>query len=442
MNTCTVFEYSKIAIGNPISSNRKITYLESKNFEVLLKFIQNNFQNKQISDSFAIEFNGKELVLRTKNVIGILKVSSELQIEILPKIFTNYNLTENEILSSRKIFLRLFESANMQSLISEFRADLKIEKNLPVWENIIKAFLYEVERLLRLGLRSGYRVKKDYTGAIKGRLLFSSFGDPKHILRNQIFNEYDEFDYDEALNRAIKAILMYIYVTSNSNINKKQAQYLLLRLPDLENLEIQDISWPNIWKVATGDVTYQKCLILGEYVIKGYSTILNSGTEELFTLLFKPEILFQDFIKGLLVKSFGAKEIYSQHSSYFMVSSNAISPSRTGIFKIKPDFIGKTMCFIGDAKWKVAEQNLGESAYQISDFYQILSYLTTYEHHGFFDEIPFGVIFYPASPGLGNHFSEFNLAKKYKLFICRIDLTSQNVVDFLKNAFITSHLPL
>ena len=133
-----------------------------KGFSYIENFILKNSDENAPFLRIASGVGGK--FIQARNYVGVLQTKSGLTIEILPKIADKTDTDK-----SKAIFIKMLRTLKNFPFKSSNLASLKTQ-NLPLLEIFISMFLYELEALVKKGIKSDYVALKENLNFPKGKL--------------------------------------------------------------------------------------------------------------------------------------------------------------------------------------------------------------------------------------------------------------------------------
>ena len=126
--------------------------------------------------------------VQAKNFVGVIRLPSGFQIEILPKIYAPDDKLRGLVVEMLRT-LKNFAGKNfLNASLDTARLDL--------YEIFIKIYLEMVAELVKRGLKSSYIVREDNLNFFKGKLMIN-----RHVRENfahgeKFFMAFDEFSID------------------------------------------------------------------------------------------------------------------------------------------------------------------------------------------------------------------------------------------------------
>ena len=333
--------------------------------------------------------------IQARNYVGVLQTKSSLTIEILPKI-----ADKNDAERSKAVFIKMLRTLKNFPFKSSNLASLKTQ-NLPLLEIFISMFLYELEALVKKGIKSDYVALEENLNFLKGKLNIN-----EQIKRNSIHKErfyvgYSEFLSDIKINRIIKTTLKFLYKKSNSSKNQQKIRELLFIFDDVSECEDYKNFFAKL--VINRQVKhYEQTLLWCKIFLLGNSFTPHKGDDLALALLFDMNALFESYVGNFIKKSF--PDTILQHSEKHLVED----PKS---FKLRPDVFleGK---FIADTKWKIVSSRDDISQ---ADLYQLYAYGKKHECSNLY-------LIYPKIEGIKQEFMKFGYDDEMLLEILYFDL--------------------
>ncbi|MBD8018066.1 McrC family protein [Kaistella pullorum] len=381
-----VFEYQKLRYDD--SGN-----FRKHHFDAMVKFNELH-QNKY----FTVIHNG----IRFGSYVGVIQIGG-LTIEILPKADNkedaDKNLWQNVLLNMLKVCKHIqVESVSETHLTKRYQSILDVYFEL---------YLTEVERLVKKGLVKKYRKNQSNKNALKGKLLFAQNIQQNLVHKEHFFCEHMVYDRNHLLHQILLKGLL-VLKTFISDSLQDRLNRVLFEFQEFENIKIQKQHFDRVI-IDRKTHDYQKAFDIAKIIILNYSPSLKYGNENLLTLLFDMNTLWEEYIFRILQKHKKDEiEISFQNSDRFWENK-----------RIRPDIILKTAheTFVIDTKWKIIGSN------NPSD--EDLKQMFVYNLHWKAEK---SLLLYPKTNQTDSDFGNFhfdNLGKKCKLgFIDITDKTS------------------
>lgn len=325
-NFIQVFEYQKLKVGE--------NGFKQSHFDSLMKFNEKN-GNKY----FTAIYNG----ILFNSYVGVIQVGG-LTIEILPKADNSSNPSK---LIWQKVLLNMLRICKYIQVDTVSETGLKRKHN-SILEVYFEMFLYELEELTRKGLIKRYRKIENNHLALKGKLIFSKNIQKNLIHKEKFYCEYQVYDKNHTVHQILlKALLILDSLTTHTL--KDRIKRLLYEFNDFENKEFKERDFENL-KSDRKTQSYSRALKISKMLILNYSPKLNSGNNQMLTLLFDMNKLWEEYIYRVLQKHNDPSEyeITAQARKYFWEHKT-----------IRPDIVIKKIennkTFIIDTKWKIVD---------------------------------------------------------------------------------------
>lgn len=393
-----VFEYQKLRYDDS-------GIFRKHHFDAMVKFNELH-QNKY----FTIIHQG----IRFGSYVGVIQIGG-LTIEILPKADNNENADKNLWQNVLLNMLKICKKIQVES-ISETQLKKRYHSILDVY---FELYLNEIERLVKKGLIKKYRNNQSNQNALKGKLLFAQNIQKNVVHKEHFYCEHQVYDKNHLLHQILYKGLLVLKTFVNDSL-KDKLNRLLFEFQDIENINIQKKHFDKII-IDRKNHDYQKAIDIAKIIILNYSPSLNYGNENLLTLLFDMNALWEEYIFRILQKHKTDEiEISFQNSDKFWENK-----------RIRPDIVLKTKdeTFVIDTKWKIIEAN------NPSD--DDLKQMFVYNLHWKAEKT---LLLYPKTNQMDSEFGTFhydNLGKKCKLGFVNItnEMTIKNSKIVAKEIF-------
>lgn len=327
-NFIQVFEYQKLKIGDSDFSENHL--------KLLVKFNEKN-GNKY----FTPVYNG----ILFNSYVGVIQVGG-LTIEILPK-------ADNSSDPSKKLWQNVL--LNMLRVCRYIKVDTVSETGLKKKHNSIlevyfEIFLNDLEQLVKKGLIKKYRKIENNQLALKGKLVFSRDIEKNIVHKERFYCEHQVYDKDHLIHQILFQALTILDNLVSQKLQDK-VKRLLFEFNNFTYKEFNSKHFENL-KLDRKSQPYEKSLDIAKMLILNYSPNLNSGSDQMLTLLFDMNKLWEEYIYRVLQKHNvdNKFEISSQDRDLFWENKT-----------IRPDIVIKDLktkeTFIIDTKWKIVENS-------------------------------------------------------------------------------------
>ena len=360
-------------------------------FDAMVKFNELH-QNKY----FTIGHNG----IVFKNYVGVVQVGG-LTIEILPKADKKADADKNLWQSVLLNMLKVCKRIRVES-VSETQLKKRHHSILDVY---FEMYLAEIEQLVNKGLIKRYQKSQSNQNALKGKLLFAKNIQQNLVHRERFYCEHQVYDRNHLLHQILYKGLRILKTFVNDAL-KDRLNRLLFEFQEIENIEISEKHFRKI-VFDRKNSDYQKAFDIAKIIILNYSPSLNYGSENLLTLLFDMNALWEEYIFRILQKHKKDEEKVSRQDSKKFWKNKCIRPDI--ILQIEQ----KT--FVIDTKWKIIETN------NPSD--EDLKQMFVYNLHWDAEK---ALLLYPKTGQTDSSFEEFhydNLDEKKKCKTGFVDIT-------------------
>ena len=277
-----------------------------------------------------------------KSYVGVIQVGG-LTIEILPKADKKADADKNLWQSVLLNMLKVCRHIRVES-VSETQLKKRHHSILDVY---FEMYLAEIERLVNKGLIKRYQKSQSNQNALKGKLLFAKNIQQNLVHRERFYCEHQVYDRNHLLHQILYKGLRILKTFVNDAL-KDRLNRLLFEFQEIDNIEISEKHFRKI-VFDRKNSDYQKAFDIAKIIILNYSPSLNYGSENLLTLLFDMNALWEEYIFRILQKHKKDEEkVFCQDSKKFWKNKC-----------IRPDIIFKTgeEAFVIDTKWKIIETN-------------------------------------------------------------------------------------
>lgn len=169
------------------------------------------------------------------------------------------------------------------------------------YDIVVLFFLNELEKLLRGGLNTGYKIYDDNLSCIRGKILFKEHLSQNYIRSDKIFCSYSELTTDILENRIIKYTLYYLSKGRflDDTIDSKLLNYYN-RLEQINPIRISSESFKIIEYTPLNE-HYRTILALSELLLRDSSLDEEtSGKKTAISYLVDMNTLFEKFVVCLL----------------------------------------------------------------------------------------------------------------------------------------------
>lgn len=329
-----VFEFEKLTIHKD-SRGRS---LQQHELDKLYEFNDTNNNNY---------FTGIRDGVRFKNYVGVIQLGG-LTIEILPKTDNEID-QESDFETWHDVLLNMLKICKHINVNSVSEANLKRRHN-SILDLYFEMYLEEVQHLLRVGLIKQYREHSSNTLALKGRLDFNKNIQQNLIHKERFYTKHQVYDFENTINQIIlKGLTILSDLTFNTDLKDKIAR-LRLNFPEIKEIPIQKHHFDKI-KYNRKTVAYNRAIDIAKMIILNYSPDIRSGQENMLTLLFDMNKLWEEYIYRMLIRSKRDDiQVNFQNKQKFW-EDRTIRPDLVITKKQNDD----CETFVIDTKWKILD---------------------------------------------------------------------------------------
>lgn len=326
-NFIQVFEYQKLKYDE----NQDF---KKHHFDAMVLFNEKN-QNKY----YTIVHKG----VLFNSYVGVIQIGG-LTIEILPKADNSNNPDKG---TWQKVLL------NMLKVCKHIQVDTISETNLnkkynSILEVYFEMYLNELESLIKKGLIKKYRRIQSNQNALKGKLVFSQNIQKNLIHKERFYCEHQLYDKDHLIHQILYRGLLILKDLVDNNL-KDKLNRILFEFQDYQQIMINK----NHFEKLVNDrktQPYLRAIDIAKMIILNYSPNLNSGNDNMLTLLFDMNKLWEEYIYRILQKHKPTGyQVSFQNSDKFWEHKT-----------IRPDIVitnDQDENFVIDTKWKIINAN-------------------------------------------------------------------------------------
>jgi len=322
-NFIQVFEYHKLKYDEHPD-------FKKNHFDAMVHFNEKN-QNKY----FTIVHKG----VLFNSYVGVIQIGG-LTIEILPK--ADKSISPNKR-TWQSILLNMLRTCKKMNIDNISETNLKKRYN-SILEVYFEIYLTEVEKLLKQGVIKKYRRVKENQFALKGKLLFAQ--NLKHNLthKERFYCEHQIYDKDHLLHQILYCGL-YIVKNLVNGLQKDRVYRLLQEFEFCSKIKVTNDHFDKLI-IGRKEAPYVQAVDISKMIILNYSPSINAGKDNMLTLLFDMNVLWEEYIYRIVSKhkpqghtvSFQNKQKFWEHKL------------------IKPDIVYTgDETFVIDTKWKIID---------------------------------------------------------------------------------------
>lgn len=395
-----IFEYQKLKIGEQGFTNH--------HFDAMVLYNEKN-QNKY----FTIVHKG----VLFNSYVGVIQIGG-LTIEILPKADKSDNPDKGTWQNVLLNMLKVCHHIHVDN-VSETNLNKKYNSILEVYYEM---YLNEIESLMKKGLIKKYRRVQSNQNSLKGKLVFSQNIQKNVVHKEKFYCEHQVYDKNHLIHQILYRGLIILKDLVKNHL-KDKLNRLLFEFQDYSQVNIKKSHFDKLVNQRKSN-PYLRAIDISKMLILNYSPNLNSGNDNMLTLLFDMNKLWEEYIYRILQKH--KPEGYQVSFQ----NSNKFWEHKT----IRPDIVIKnnlSETFVIDTKWKIIDANNPSD----DDLKQMFTYnlhwkaeksLLLYPSIGQIEKSDFGNFHYK---------SQFEISHESKLFKnqCKLGFVSVLSNGKLKN---------
>lgn len=274
--------------------------------------------------------------------MGVVQIGG-LTIEILPKADNHENADKNLWQNVLLNMLKVCKYIQVES-ISETKLKKRYQSILDVYFDL---YVTEIEKLIKKGLIKKYRKNISNQNSLKGKLIFSKNIQYNLVRKERFCCEQQIYDKNHLLHQILYKglIILKAFV---SDYLKDRINRLFFEFQDFEQVKITKKQIKSII-IDRKNQDYKKAIDIATIIILNYSPSLNYGNDNLLTLLFDMNALWEEYIFRIL----------HAHTPNGVVVSFQNSQQFWKNKRIRPDIViqSQKASFVVDTKWKIIDSN-------------------------------------------------------------------------------------
>jgi len=212
-------------------------------------------------------------------------------------------------------------------------------------------YLNEIEILIKNGLIKKYRRVQSNQLALRGKLLFSQNIQKNLVHKERFYCEHQVYDTEHLIHQIILKGLKVLDNLLNNHLRDKLNRILF----DFEQIDEITINSNHFAKVKLNrkSLPYKDALDISKMLILNYSPSINSGQDNMLTLLFDMNKLWEEFIYRVLQRHKPENYSISYQNSEKFWEHKTIRPDIVIEYKEN----NTTERFIIDTKWKIVDSS-------------------------------------------------------------------------------------
>ena len=326
--------------------NESLTLREAKSHDIVLSASESarlNKLGKELAGSgsliTSIQKNANEYTVEVRDVIGSISLGDRT-LHIQPKI-------------PMKHLMYIFSEAGAVPRLDSSKVE--ITRDTDYASLLIAWFLSSVHKLIKSGLQRDYQQFEEETVSLQGQLLIPESTITYYSGRPYLNCRFDDFVFDNPLNRVIHTALRRIrQIPFLQNEYKKQAGGLLLEMPPIGNLLVSDLNQ----RIDRNTQRYSEPFELAKQIIEGTGRRPDPGEDASVGFLFNT---FGNVEKGIL-------KILQNMLTSKLTPKKGTWPLEGGV-TLMPDLVFGNNVSVGDVKYR-----LYDGSWTRSEVFQLTTY--------------------------------------------------------------------
>ncbi len=316
-----VFEHQKLRIGD--------SGFKRKHFEAMVKF---NEQSE--SKFFSPIYNG----IQFKNYVGVIQIG-KLTLEILPKADSKANLDKA---TWQGVLLQMLKVCKKIQVHNVSEARLKKRYN-SILEAYFELYIMEIDHLVKKGMIKKYKKIQSNQLALKGHINFGKNIQKNLVHKERFFCEHETYTKNHLIHQILFRGMLILKNHDSFHLQDK-INRLLFQFDQVTNIKVTSKNFQQI-RLNRKTRPYQKALEIAKMLILNYSPNIKSGSENMLTILFDMNMLWEEYIYRIL---------NNNKPEGYTVSFQNSAKFWEGKY-IRPDIVVRNnlgQSFVIDTKWK------------------------------------------------------------------------------------------
>lgn len=292
-------------------------------------------------------FTGIRDGIKFKSFVGVIQIGG-LTIEILPKTDRN-RASEQDYSDWHGALLNMLRVCKFISVSTVSEASLKRKYN-SILDLYFEMYLDEIEKLLRQGLIKSYRKQSGNVTALKGRIEFAKNIQKNLIHQERFYTNHQVYDYDHLINQILFEGLKVLRLLSSNPTIVDRVSRITSAFPEVNSKKVDNTHFERL-KESRKTASYSKAIQIARMILLNYSPDIRQGQENMLTLLFDMNKLWEEYIYRMLLRvERNDINISFQNRKKFW-ESRLIKPDLV----INKGYGENRETYIIDTKWKVLD---------------------------------------------------------------------------------------
>lgn len=256
----------------------------------------------------------------------------------------------------------------------------------PLSQFLIERFALTLREELGYGISHGYQQREELLGVLRGRLDLRAHLAQPGARKDRFAVRHEVFVHDTPLNQALLAACVHMMpLTLNLHIRQALGECVAL-LDGVRAVQPEQLRWETPFTDRTSE-RFAQPLLMARMLLQGLTPSGQAGEDELFTLLYRMDSLYERFVAGFLEREVVPQLTEPGEAPIRLVTQGGkprrylFEQPKTG--ELKPDLMlvqGERRLVL-DTKWKPLSAGSGEQlrgparfGVAMEDLYQLVVY--------------------------------------------------------------------
>lgn len=314
--------------------------------------------------------------VQVTSFVGVIRAPEGFQIEVLPKVGKSIGGGDAQ---ARRLLIEMLRCLGGFRHVRTDSAKL-VATRMPLLEVFIGEFLRAVERIVKRGVRSDYRLRQDNVFALRGKLQMAMHLRQNLCRQDRFFAEFDEFSTNRPENRLLHAALRRALSWTAAQAHQQLARELCFVFAEVPQSERPAVDFSRV-RLDRGMGHYADALAWARLILEDESPLTGAGGHRAPSLLSPMEAVFEAFVAKHLAKQLAQPLILKTQAR----THHLVRHCERNWFSLKPDLLVRDAgrdALVLDTKWKLLDglKANGTDKYGLAqdDFYQLQAYGQSY----------------------------------------------------------------
>ena len=319
--------------------------------------------------------------LRARGVVGVLATDG-CSLEILPKIDVDGQRgSEKQYAAIRKRLVHMLSVALSLKIDTGQVTELDWQRET-LLEILIRIFCGKLTDAVRRGIPRRYILQEEDLTVLRGTLDL-----PRQFTRHaanpsRLACKFGELSDDIALNRIMKATVVYLLRMSRDATNQQQLRELAFVYADISEVAVPALKWDEVVIDRTNRAWQELLGMARLFLLNRYQTT-STGSGRGTALLFEMNALFEEYVGRMIERALARTEFRVTLQGGRKYCLTSLDDERE-LFQTKPDiliWLGQQVVHVIDSKWKRISPRIDDPKKGVSqgDVYQMMAYAQLYK---------------------------------------------------------------